>query len=111
MEEYPSKIAMTSKIKSLTSQEMIYYTIRCLLLTNTVWITSRSKIVNSPSFFAESAVFHSTIDNCTKNPKEWNIAPKVVVNGDMSLLKLAGSCRRYPFPWILQTPQIKIPDL
>ena len=72
---------------------------------NTVWITSRSEeIVNSASFFVDPVVFQSIINNRAKRSKEWKVAPKPIVNGDMCLLKLPGSRRPHPLPWILQTP-------
>jgi len=79
---------------------------------DTVWITSGSeKVVNSTSFFVNSVIFQSIVDNRAKRPKKWKITPKPVVNSDMSLLKLASSCRPHPLPWILQTPQIQISNL
>ena len=79
---------------------------------NTVWITSRSEeIMNSASFFVDTVIFHSIINNRAKRSKESKVAPKPVVNGDVSLLKLAGPRRPHPLPWILQTPQIQVADL
>src|SRR5436190_11966678 len=113
-EDSPCEIAMAVEIKALTGQELVHYAIRLKsrLLIETVWITSRpEKVVNSSSFFVDSVIFQSIVDYRAKRAKKGKITPKPIINGDMSFLKLAGSCRPHPLPWILQTPQIQVSDL